>query len=367
MPSLFDPVRLGAIEAPNRILMAPLTRARATRAFVPTPLMAQYYAQRAGAGLIISEATAISRQGMGWPCAPGIWTPEQVAAWRAVTTAVHGAGGRMMCQLWHMGRQVHPDYLDGQPQVAPSAIAAPRNARTYDGPKPHAVPRALRLDEIPGLVGDYRQAALNAMEAGFDGVQIHAANGYLVDQFLRDSSNRRTDAYGGSVENRTRFLREVTRAVVDSVGAGRTAVRLSPTGAMAGVEDSDTEGLFKAVAACLAPFGLAFLELREPGADSGFHGGNEAPMSPEIRSIFPGPLVLNSDYLGASAADAVAKGAADAIAFGRLFLANPDLPHRIAAGIPPQPDDKATWYVGGPKGYTDYPFADAAGGTGRTA
>ncbi len=361
MASLFDPIRLGAVTAPNRIFMAPLTRARATRTFVPTPLMAEYYRQRASAGLIISEATAISRQGMGWPCAPGLWTDEQVDGWRVVTDAVRDAGGRMVAQLWHMGRQVHPDYLGGSPQVAPSAIAAPGRARTFDGPKPHAVPRALAREEIPGVVEDYRRAAANAMAAGFDGVQIHAANGYLIDQFLRDSSNQRNDGYGGPVANRVRFLSEVTAAVVSCVGADRVSVRLSPTGGMAGVEDSDPQALFSAAVGTLEPFGLAFLELREPGPDSGFHGGGQASMAPMLRPLFTGPLVLNSDYRPDTAQAALDAGTADAVSFGRLFLANPDLPSRVAHhALLAEGNDKETWYAGGARGYTDFPAADAA-------
>ncbi|MET0372772.1 MAG: alkene reductase, partial [Rhizorhabdus sp.] len=240
MPTLFDPIALGAITAPNRIIMAPLTRSRATREAVPTPVMAEYYAQRASAGLIISEATGISRAGLGWPDAPGIWNDEQVAAWRVVTDAVHEAGGRIVSQLWHMGRVVHPSFSGEQP-VSSSAIAAPDLAHTYEGKQPYVVPRALGIDEMPALVDDYRDAARNAIAAGFDGVQIHAANGYLIDQFLRDGVNRRNDAYGGPIENRLRLLDEVTRAVVDTVGAERTSVRLSPNGVAQGTDDSNPE------------------------------------------------------------------------------------------------------------------------------
>ncbi len=357
MSSLFDPIQFGAIAAPNRILMAPLTRGRATRDFVPTPLMAEYYAQRASAGLIISEATGISRQGLGWPFAPGLWSAEQVAGWRVVTDAVHEAGGRIVAQLWHMGRQVHPDFLDGALPVAPSALAAPNVARTYAGRQANVVPRPLARDEIPALCDDYRRAARHAMTAGFDGVQVHAANGYLIDQFLRDSSNHRDDEYGGSLDNRTRLLREVLDAVIGTVGAERTGVRLSPSGPMAGVDDSDPQALFDAVARCLSPLGLAFLELREPGPDSTFHAGTSDPLAPAIRKLFEGKLVLNSDMAGDTAREALDRGAADAISFGRGFLANPDLPHRLAAHIALAEGDKETWYTQGGKGYTDYPVA----------
>jgi len=358
MPTLFDPIRLGAIEAPNRILMAPLTRGRATRAHVPTPLMADYYAQRASAGLIISEATGISRQGLGWPYAPGLWSDEQVAAWRPVTHAVHRADGRIIAQLWHMGRIVHSSLGGGQP-VSASATTAPGNAHTYDGRQPFELARPLRLDEIPGLLDDYRRAARHAMDAGFDGVQIHAANGYLIDQFLRNNSNFRDDAYGGPVQNRIRLLREVTSTVADAVGADRTAVRLSPNGDTQGVNDSDPDALFGAAAEALSAIGIAFLELREPGFEGTFGKAEREPVAPTIRAAFKGPLVLNSDYTDVSGQAALNSGVCDAIAFGRPFLANPDLPHRFRSHLPLNKDDPKTWYSQGPEGYVDYPKAAA--------
>ena len=357
MANLFDPIRLGAIAAPNRIIMAPLTRGRATREHVPTPLMADYYAQRAGAGLIISEATGISRQGMGWPYAPGLWTAEQVAAWRPVTEAVHAAGGRIAAQLWHMGQLVHPDFLGGEKPVAASATTAPDAAHTYEGKKPYHEARALRLDEMPALLDDYRRAARNALEAGFDGVQIHAANGYLIDEFLRDGTNHRTDAYGGPVENRVRLLREVVRAVSDTVGADRTGVRLSPNGAIQGCNDSDPVSLFVAAAGVLQDARIAYLEMREPGEDGTFGKPDHPPIAPAMRRVFTGPMILNSDYDPAGAAAALASGAADAIAFGRPFIANPDLPRRIAERLPLAKDIAQTWYSQGPEGYVDYPAA----------
>jgi 2,4-dienoyl-CoA reductase-like NADH-dependent reductase (Old Yellow Enzyme family) len=358
MPTLFDPIRLGAIQAPNRILMAPLTRARATREHVPTKLMAQYYAQRASAGLIISEATGISRQGLGWPFAPGLWTDEQVAGWRPVTEAVHAAGGRIVAQLWHMGRIVHPSFLNGGQPVSSSATTAPGKAHTYDGKQPYAEARALRLDEIPGLLEDYRVAARHAIEAGFDGVQIHAANGYLIDQFLRDNSNFRTDEYGGSVENRVRLLRDVAQAVAETVGADRTGVRLSPNGDTQGCNDSDPVTLFSAAAAALSDVGIAFLELREPGFEGTFGKGEVPPIAPHIRKHFTGKLVLNSDYVGATAQAALDSGVADAISFGRNFISNPDLPAKLRARLPLAKDNMATWYTQGPEGYIDYPVAE---------
>ena len=358
MPTLFDPIRIGALAAPNRIFMAPLTRGRSTREHVPTPVMAQYYAQRAGAGLIVTEATGISRQGLGWPFAPGIWNDAQVAAWRPVTDAVHAAGGRIVCQLWHMGRIVHPSFLGGEAPVSSSATTAPGDAHTYAGKQPYTEARPLRLDEIPGLLGDYRAAARNALAAGFDGVQIHAANGYLLDQFLRDNSNFRTDAYGGGVENRVRLLREVAQAVADTVGADRTGVRLSPNGDTQGANDSDPEPLFTAAAAALSEIGIAHLELREPGFESTFGKAEVPPLAPAIRRAFKGVLILNSDYRADSGQAQLDSGVADAITFGRTFLANPDLPRRFAEHLPLNRDDMKTWYSQGPAGYVDYPVAD---------
>ena len=357
MPTLFDPVRLGAIHAPNRILMAPLTRGRATRDHVPTPLMVEYYIQRASAGLILTEATGISQQGMGWPYAPGIWSSEQVAAWKPITQAVHDAGGRIACQIWHMGRMVHPSFLGGQPPVSSSATTAPDYAHTYEGREPYQQARALRLEEIPALLNDYRRAARNAMEAGFDGVQIHAANGYLIDEFLRDGTNHRTDEYGGSIENRVRLLREVAKAVVETVGADRTGVRLSPNGAIQGCNDSNPEPLFVTAAETLQEVGVAYLEMREPSENGTFGKPDRPPIAPAMRKAFTGPMILNSDYDPARGAATVAAGDADAIAFGRPFIANPDLPRRIAEGLPLAQDVAKTWYSQGPEGYIDYPTA----------
>lgn len=357
MPTLFDPIQLGAIHAPNRILMAPLTRARATRDHIPTPIMIDYYAQRASAGLIISEATGINQQGLGWPYAPGLWSAQQVEAWKPITGAVHEAGGRIFAQIWHMGRVAHPSVIGQQP-VSASATTAPGKAHTYEGKQPRVPARALEASEIPELLDHYQRAARNAIEAGFDGVQIHAANGYLVDQFLRDGSNHRADAYGGPIENRTRLLREVTEAAIAGAGAGRTAVRLSPNGETQGVDDSDQNTLFPAAAKLLSDLGIAFLELREMGP----HGGYTArpPVAPLIRETFTGPLVLSSDYRADTAQQALDSGIADAISFGRTFLANPDLPRRLAEGAPLNPDDMATWYSQGPEGYIDYPALEAA-------
>jgi 2,4-dienoyl-CoA reductase-like NADH-dependent reductase (Old Yellow Enzyme family) len=355
MADLFEPIRLGAIAAPNRILMAPLTRGRATRDAVPTPIMAEYYAQRATAGLIISEATGISRQGLGWPFAPGLWTDAQVHAWKPVTQAVHDAGGRIIAQLWHMGRQVHSSVIGEQP-VSASATISPGHVHTYEGRQPYEPARALELDELPALLDSYARAAENALAAGFDGVQIHAANGYLIDQFLRNGSNHRSDDYGGSVENRIRLLDEVTQRVIAAAGADRTAVRLSPNGESQGVDDSNPEAVFLPAAQRLSDLGIAFLELREPGPDGTFGRSDVPKLSPKIRQVFAGPLVVNSDFFTREAAQAALdSGVADAVSFGRAFLANPDLPERLRTGAPLNAGNPKTWYSQGPEGYIDYP------------
>lgn len=359
MPTLFDPVQFGAIAADNRILMAPLTRARADRDGVPQAFVKDYYAQRAGAGLIISEATGISRQGLGWPNAPGIWSEAQIAAWKTVTAAVHDAGSRIVCQLWHMGRLVHPS-VSGLEPVSSSAIAAPHYAHTYEGKKDYVVPHVLTADEIAGIVADYAAAARNAISAGFDGIQLHAANGYLIDQFLRDNTNRRTDAYGGSPENRTRFLNEVLDAVIAEIGADRTAIRFSPNGETQGVDDSDPATLFDIVARQLAGRGLAFVELREQRPGGTFGKSDVPPVSPSFRRLYDGPLVLNNDITPEMAAEMVESGKADAVAFGRPFIANPDLPLRIKDGHPLATEDYKLWYANGPEGYLDYPTWEQA-------
>lgn len=354
MTSLFEPITVGDLTLPNRIWMAPLTRGRATREGVPTPIMADYYAQRATAGLIISEATGISREGLGWPYAPGLWTDEQVEGWKPVTEAVHRAGGRIVAQLWHMGRLVHPDLGGGQP-VSASATTAPFKAHTYEGKKPYVEARAATVDDLRRITEDYARAARNALSAGFDGVQLHGANGYLIDQFLRDGSNLREDGYGGPIENRIRLLREVAEALISVAGAGRTHVRLSPNGAVQGVDDSDPHALFTAAAAELGRLNIASLELREPGSQSTFLASDIDPVSPAIRRVFNGALVLNSDYLKSSAEQRLADGAADAITFGRPFIANPDLVKRLRVGAQLAEPNVGTYYSQGPEGYTDYP------------
>jgi N-ethylmaleimide reductase len=354
MTSLFDPITVGAIDAPNRIMMAPLTRGRATRSHVPTPLMGKYYSQRASAGLIISEATGISQQGLGWPSAPGLWSTEQVDGWKPVVRAVHEAGGRIFAQLWHMGRLVHPDYLGGAPPVSASATTAPGHAHTYEGTKPYAESRALEPQEISQIIDDYGVAAGHAMSAGFDGVQLHAANGYLIDQFLRDGTNRREDSYGGPVESRIRLLIEVTQMLINAVGADRTGVRLSPNDDPQGCGDSDSETLFTQAAEALDELGIAFLEMRASRPESTFRPATRQ-LVPAIRRAFKGTLILNSDYALDDASQALRQGEADAIAFGRPFLANPDLPARLAKRAALNAPNTRTFYSPGPTGYTDYP------------
>ncbi|MEG3161964.1 alkene reductase [Sphingomonas sp. LB2R24] len=360
MPSLFDPITLGAVDAPNRIIMAPLTRGRADKDAVPTDMMVEYYTQRASAGLIISEATGISREGLGWPFAPGLWTDAQVAAWKPVTDSVHAAGGRIVAQLWHMGRQGHSSVYETQP-VSSSATATEGQAHTFEGKKDFEVARPLETNEIPRLLADYELATRNALAAGFDGVQIHAANGYLIDQFLRDNANFRTDEYGGSIENRVRLLREVAERVISVAGADRTSVRLSPNGDSQGVDDSNPEPLFTAAAKALSDLGIAFLELREPGPDGTFGKTDVPKLSPAIRKVFKGVLIVNSDYDTLEKAQAeLDTGDADAISFGRPFIANPDLPERLRTGAPLAKDDAKTWYSQGPEGYIDYPALETA-------
>ena len=361
--TLFQPIKLGAIEAKNRILMAPLTRGRSTfPGSVPNEMMATYYRQRAGAGLIISEATGISVEGLGWPAAPGAWSDEQAEGWKITTEAVHEVGGKIVMQLWHMGRLVHPDFLGGEPGVSASATTAPDHAHTPTGRQPHQQARALGKDEIPRVVEDYRRAAANAKKAGFDGVQLHGANGYLVDQFLRDSTNLREDEYGGSPENRTRFMREVLEGLIDVWGADRVSIRLSPNGETQGCDDSDPEATFGAAARVVQELGLGFLELREPGPDGTFGRTDVPKQSPMIREIYKGPLVLNSDYDAAQAVADIDAGRCDAVSYGRPYISNPDLAERIRTGAEwaPNKDVPKSWYLPGPEGYTDYPTMEEA-------
>jgi 2,4-dienoyl-CoA reductase-like NADH-dependent reductase (Old Yellow Enzyme family) len=359
MTTLFDPVRFGAIALANRVVMAPLTRARSNREAVPNALMAEYYAQRASAGLIVSEATGISREGLGWPNAPGLWNAAQVEGWKLVTEAVHEAGGSIVAQLWHMGRLVHPDLGGGQP-VSASATTAPDYAHTYEGKKPYAEARAATKADIRRIVDDYAAAARNAVAAGFDGVQVHGANGYLVDQFLRDSANFRTDEYGGSIDNRLRFVTEVLEAVGDAIGMERVGIRFSPNILVQGVEDFEPPALFSALAARLEELKVPWIELREAHRPTAGGSIPTEPVSPAMRPLYSGKIALNGDYDGPSARARLAEGIADAISFGRPFISNPDLVERFKAGAPLAPADTGTFYGGGPSGYVDYPAMDEA-------
>ncbi len=359
MPCLFQPVKFGSIALSNRILMAPLTRARSNRDAIPNALMAKYYAQRASAGLIISEATGISREGLGWPNAPGLWNDEQVQGWKGVTSAVHAARGRIVAQLWHMGRVVHPDLGGGQP-VSASATTAPGYAHTYEGKKPYVEARRLEEADIRRILGDYASAARNAIAAGFDGVQIHGANGYLIDQFLRDSSNLRTDRYGGSIDNRIRFASEVLEAVGHVIGMERVGIRFSTNIATQGVEDSDPLPLFEALARRLEELKVPWIELREAHRPTSVGAIPTQAVSPAMRPLYSGKIALNSDYDGPSARARMEEGVADAISIGRPFISNPDLVERIRIGAPLAPGDTSTFYSGGTEGYVDYPtLADA--------
>ena len=361
--SLFQPLTMGSLEAANRIFMAPLTRGRSTQpGSIPNDMMTTYYRQRAGAGLIITEATGISVEGLGWPAAPGIWSDEQVEGWKHITSAVHEEGGLIVLQMWHMGRLVHPLFLGGNPPVSASATKAPGHAHTFEGRKDYEQAREATKEDIARIVEDYRHAAENAKKAGFDGVQLHGANGYLVDQFLRDSTNLRTDEYGGSAENRTRFLREVLTALVDVWGADRVGVRLSPNGETQGCDDSDPATTFGAAAKVVEELGLAFLELREPGPDGTFGSTDVPKQSPLIRKIYSGALILNSDYSPEEATADIDAGRADAVSWGRDFISNPDLPtrFRIGAEISPNVNAPHSWYGRGPEGYVDYPALSEA-------
>jgi N-ethylmaleimide reductase len=359
---LFGPFTLGRTQVRNRIAMAPLTRNRATPGTdAPRELNAEYYRQRAGAGLIIAEATQISPYGKGYAFTPGIYSDEQVAGWKRVTDAVHAEGGAIYLQLWHVGRFSHPTLQPGGLlPVAPSAIA-PNDARTFLENGEFAevgTPRALESNELPGIIDDYANAARKAIDAGFDGVEIHAANGYLLDQFLRDGSNHRTDRYGGSVENRLRLVLEVTQAVTDAIGAGRTGIRISPVSPAAGAFDSDPSRVFFPLVRELNRFGLAYVHVVEghTGGPREFNGFD----FDALRATFDGPWIVNNGYTREMAIDAIASGRADLVAFGRPFIANPDLVERLRTDAPLNSLDAAHLFGGGADGYTDYPTLEAA-------
>lgn len=356
MTDLFSPVALGAFHLANRIVMAPLTRSRARDDGTATALMAEYYRQRASAGLIISEGVNVSPQARGYACTPGIYDERQVQAWRAVTEAVHLAGSRMFLQLWHVGRISHPSLQpDRATPVAPSALRPRAHAYTLSGFQPCVSPRALAADEIPGLVDQYARAAHNALAAGFDGVEIHAANGYLIEQFLRDSGNHRTDAYGGAVENRARFLLEVVDAVARECGGNRVGIRLSPLSPVNDLAlDSDPLGTYGYVVERLNDFGLAYLHMIEGETQ----GAREPPGGFDLQALrraFRGPYIANNGYDLSLALAARRTDRADLISFGRPFIANPDLVERLRAGAELNAPDRATFFGGDAHGYTDYP------------
>ncbi len=350
---LFTPLTLGGLTLPNRIVMAPMTRNRAGEGNVPTALNAEYYSQRAAAGLIITEASQISPEAVGYPATPGIHSDEQVAGWRQVTDAVHAEGGRIFIQLWHVGRISHSSMLPDKIQpVAPSAIRPEGDAVTYEGMQPFESPRALTTEEIPGLCADYAAAAQRAGDAGFDGVEIHAANGYLLDEFLRDGTNTRTDTYGGSIENRMRLLDEVITAVSTVWPSNRIGVRLSPENQFNDIRDSQPQAMFNAVVEMLRGHQLAYLHVLE----GDMLGGDRRVDYHELKRRFGGLYMANNGYTQARAEQALQQGDADLVAFGQLFLANPDLPERFAQGARLNEPDPETFYGGDEKGYTDYPF-----------
>jgi N-ethylmaleimide reductase len=364
--SFFEPLRLGSITLPNRIIMAPLTRMRAGASNAPTALNAEYYAQRANAGLIIAEGTAVSQQGQGYPNAPGIYTREQVNGWRAVTQAVHSRGGRIFLQIAHNGRNSHSSYMpDGGPPVAPSAIPPKLPAFTRDGQQvPIEIPRVLNKEEISPIVETFANASRKAIEAGFDGVELQASNSHLIDQFLEDGTNTRTDAYGGSIANRMRFLLEITEAVSASIGSERLGVRLSPFGQYGGICDSNPLRLFTSIVRELNARKLAYLHVIEGrGSEIGLGDDLHADALNNARLFkphFQGALISAGAYTPLTASDTLQEKSADAVAFGRLFISNPDLTERIARNLQLNPYDRSTFYGGGEKGYTDYaPFSEA--------
>ncbi len=347
MPTLFDPIRIGELELSNRIIMAPLTRCRAEPGRVPGELMVEYYSQRADAGLIISEATSVTPMGVGYPDTPGIWSAEQVQGWKRITDAVHAKGGKIVLQLWHVGRISDPLYLDGQLPVAPSAIKPAGHVSLVRPMKDYETPRALETGEIPAIVEAYRKGAENAKEAGFDGVEIHGANGYLLDQFLQDSTNQRTDQYGGSLENRARLLLEVTDAAIGVWGAGRVGVHLAPRADSHDMGDSNRAETFGYVARELGKRGVAFICTREKaGEDS---------LGPQLKQLFGGVYIANERFTAEQANQWLADGKADAVAFGIPYIANPDLVERLRQGAPLNEARPELFYAQGAEGYTDYP------------
>jgi N-ethylmaleimide reductase len=358
--TIFEPYVLGGITLANRIVMAPLTRNRAAAGLVPSELAAEYYAQRASAGLIITEATQVSKQAQGYQDTPGLYTPDQIAGWQKVTDAVHANGGRIFVQLWHVGRVSHVDLLGGEAPVAPSAIRASTKTFVNNGFVDVSEPRALELDELPGIINDFRQAAANAIKAGFDGVEVHGANGYLLEQFAKDGANVRTDAYGGSVENRARLMLEVTAAVAQEIGAERTGIRISPVSPANGISSSDPQAQYDYIVDQLDALGIAYIHVVE-GATGGPR--DIAPFDyGSLRRRFSKTYIANNGFDLELATSHLADGKADLIAFGRPFISNPDLVERLQSGAPLAEMNPATIYGGGAAGYTDYPrFTEVSG------
>lgn len=351
-PTLFDPLTLGELHLPNRVVMAPLTRNRASGVGrVPNAMMREYYVQRATAGMIITEATSVAPAGVGYPHTPGIWSEEQTDGWHSIVRGVHGAGGRILLQLWHVGRISDPSYHDGALPVAPSALAPKGTVSLLRPVRPYIVPRALKTEEIPGVIEAFRRAAANAQRAGFDGVEIHGANGYLLDQFLQDGSNKRTDEYGGSIENRARLMLAVTDAVVSVWGAGRVGMHLAPRADSHDMGDSDLAATFGYVARELGKRKIAFLCARESTQGT--------RLAPQMKRLFGGRFIANEGFTRDSAERALAAGDADAVAFGKLFIANPDLPLRFSIDTELNQWDSATFYAQGAAGYTDYPALES--------
>jgi N-ethylmaleimide reductase len=348
---LLTPLQMGALTLPNRIVLAPLTRTRAGMEHLPNELMAEYYAQRASGGLLITECTMVMEGTSAFVAEPGVYSAEQIEGWKKTTDAVHAKGGRIFMQIWHAGRAAHPDINGGARTVSSSAVAIEGEIHTPAGKVPHAVPQALSTEEIQAIVAGFAQGAKNAIAAGFDGVEVHGANGYLIDQFLRDGCNQRTDAYGGSLENRARFLFEVLAAVCEAIGSDRVGLRLSPLNSYNSMKDSDPLALTAFLADKLNAFNLAYLHLMR--AD--FFGLQKADVVPVARAHYKGVLIGNMGYSAEEAEQAIAQGQLDAVAFGTAYLANPDLPERIRAGAPLNTPDSSTFYTPGPKGYTDYP------------
>lgn len=365
MTKLFSPTRIGPLDLAHRVVLAPLTRLRTEAGDVPGDLMVEYYTQRASkGGLLIAEATSVSPMGIAYALAPGIYTDAQVAGWKRVTDAVHAKGARIFLQIWHGGRQAHPDNLEGAQPIAPSAIRGEEKSVVRDGDSiaeaDQVVPRALGIEEIPGVIEEFRRGAERAKAAGFDGVELHGANGYLPDQFLQDGSNHRDDAYGGPVENRARFMLEAVEALVSVWGGDRVAVRISPSGQFGTMFDSNPTATFGYLAQALNRFGLAYLHVIEPRVRGAEDNALNVPAvaSKSLRGIFKGPIVAAGGFSREAAEEIIAAGDADLVAFGRLFISNPDLPERLRSGAPLNEYDRNTFYGGRGEGYVDYAFLD---------